>query len=56
MMWCQICCRYHESVTGIWILPQPQLAPMGWTCPKCGSVYAPSHIECYRCNEMRRTP
>lgn len=22
----------------------------GWTCPKCGSVYAPFVSECSRCN------
>ncbi len=22
----------------------------GWTCPKCGSIYGPTHPECYRCN------
>ena len=21
----------------------------GWICPKCGSVYAPTQTECYRC-------
>ena len=21
----------------------------GWICPKCGSVYAPTQHECYRC-------
>lgn len=22
----------------------------GWVCPKCGSVYAPTHVECYKCS------
>ena len=21
----------------------------GWICPKCGSVYSPTQIECYKC-------
>ena len=24
----------------------------GWTCHKCGSVYAPSVTECWRCNAV----
>lgn len=23
---------------------------MGWTCPKCGSVYSPTTFDCWRCN------
>lgn len=23
----------------------------GWICPKCGSIYSPMTIECYRCNK-----
>lgn len=23
----------------------------GWICPKCGSVYGPSVMECSRCNQ-----
>lgn len=26
-------------------------APSGWTCPKCGRVWAPSVIECGACNK-----
>ena len=26
------------------------MTPTGWTCPKCGSVYAPLVVECHRCN------
>lgn len=22
----------------------------GWICPKCGSVYSPTQIECYKCS------
>lgn len=25
--------------------------PQGWTCPKCGRVYAPFISECYACNQ-----
>lgn len=24
----------------------------GWVCPKCGSVYAPTQTECYKCSPM----
>ncbi len=24
--------------------------PMGWQCPKCERIYAPSHISCGWCN------
>lgn len=23
---------------------------MGWTCPKCGNVYAPNVPTCFKCN------
>lgn len=23
--------------------------PVGWMCPKCGTIYAPSIIKCERC-------
>lgn len=24
--------------------------PLGWVCPKCGSVYGPNVSQCWRCN------
>ena len=27
----------------------------GWVCPKCGIVYSPSTIECYKCNPTNKT-
>lgn len=27
--------------------------PTGWTCPKCGRVYAPSQPICLYCNDKR---
>jgi len=27
--------------------------PTGWTCPKCGRVYAPSQPTCLYCNDRR---
>ncbi len=27
--------------------------PTGWTCPKCGRVYAPSQPTCLYCNDKR---
>lgn len=27
----------------------------GWVCPKCGSVYSPNTIECYKCNPTNKT-
>lgn len=27
--------------------------PTGWTCPKCGRVYAPSQPICLYCNDRR---
>jgi len=27
--------------------PRPFL---GWSCPRCGSIYGPAQTECYRCN------
>lgn len=29
------------------------LGPTGWTCPKCGRVYAPSQPTCLYCNDRR---
>lgn len=29
------------------------LGPTGWTCPKCGRVYAPSQPTCLYCNDKR---
>jgi len=26
----------------------------GWICPKCGCVYSPSTIECWRCNQSKK--
>jgi hypothetical protein len=30
--------------------------PIGWRCPVCMSVYAPSCMECFRCNAKRHQP
>ena len=27
----------------------------GWICPKCGSVYSPNTVECYRCCSTNHT-
>lgn len=32
-------------------IPQQQTG-VGWSCPKCGSVYSPSTSECWRCNKQ----
>lgn len=32
--------------------PETKPLTMGWTCPKCGKVYAPSQIECSPCNSV----
>lgn len=39
-------------------LVQYEVTPMtmtGWTCPKCGAVYAPVVVECHRCNAATLT-
>ena len=33
----------------------PNFGPVGWTCPKCGRVYAPSQPYCLYCNDRRVT-
>jgi uncharacterized OB-fold protein len=35
--------QQHKSHAGI-------IQRYGWTCPKCGAVYAPFATECTRCN------
>lgn len=27
----------------------------GWICPKCGTVYSPTTIECYKCGPVNTT-
>lgn len=27
----------------------------GWICPKCGNVYSPITMECYKCNKTEYT-
>lgn len=27
-----------------------EFGSFGWVCPRCGSVYSPLAIECFRCN------
>jgi len=29
-------------------------APQGWTCPKCGSVWAPTTPGCFTCNKDKK--
>lgn len=29
---------------------------MGWECPKCGRVYAPTWFECQHCNKPKESP
>lgn len=29
--------------------------PLGWICPKCGSVYGPHVSECWRCSSRTIT-
>lgn len=31
------------------------LAPQGWECPKCGSVYSPVTSKCYTCTNLTFT-
>ena len=31
------------------VSPSPPNVPVGWSCPKCGAVYAPGVLECRRC-------
>ena len=33
---------------------RPPALPMGWQCPLCRSVYAPSVLECAKCNKQGR--
>ena len=33
---------------------RPPALPMGWQCPLCRSVYAPSVLECAKCNQGER--
>jgi len=28
----------------------PTVAPSGWTCPKCGSIWGPHVVGCEKCN------
>src|SRR3990167_8161695 len=28
----------------------PTTMPMGWQCPKCKKIYAPTVTQCYECN------
>ena len=32
----------------------PPALPLGWQCPECRGVYAPSVLECAKCNHVER--
>ena len=33
----------------------PLVIPLGWQCPKCQRIYAPSVTECFACQPMPTT-
>ena len=47
--------EFEGAIGPVWPWPggNTMVEPLGWECPKCGAVYAPSEKECWRCNQPK---